>query len=240
MTEGEILLELSELDLALMRARKRLDELPEKRAILSLRRQLKEIEDAVERARAYVHDAEQEIARTEDESASIQARISSEEEKLLAGAISDPREVQNVSREIDALKRRVEALEHEQLGLMQKSEHGKEQLQRVEEVLAKGRAKEAELIDAYRRHGGDIQTEIARLSTERSAAAGRLDEATRERYEALREVKHGIAVGVLKGTVCSACRMEIPAAEVQALLAGPEVGECPNCRRMIVVRRDTA
>jgi predicted nucleic acid-binding Zn-ribbon protein len=57
-----------------------------------------------------------------------------------------------------------------------------------------------------------------------------------QRYVTLCEAKAGIGVGRLEGDSCSACRMQLPAESVAALVAGSDVGICTHCHRLIVVR----
>ena len=123
---------------------------------------------------------------------------------------------------------------------MEKAEAGTEQLEKVVAALAEGSEKEAALIAEFKAKGGELQTEIVRLRESREKSAKLLPPALLAQYEGLRESKHGIAVGVLKGDLCSACRTQIPAHEAQALHAGPEVAECPNCRRILIVGQDAS
>lgn len=240
MTEGEALIALMEQDRALDRAIKTLDELPEKQAILKLRHRLKEIDAVADKARAYLRKANAMVARAADEVALVDAKIEAEQAKVLSGQVTDAKELQHLTREIDSLVRRKEQLEREELNLMEKAEAGEAQVARVEATLAEGHAKEQSLIEEFKAHGGEVQTEIARLKTAREAIAGRLDQKLLGRYETLRESKRGVAVGVLQGALCSACRTEIPSGERQMLESGPEIGQCPNCKRMIVIRRDVS
>ena len=238
MTESEALIALMEQDRALERAAKALDELPEKRAILKLRHRLKEIEVVAEKAREYLKTANAMVSRAADEVSLVDENIEAEQAKVLSGAVTDPKELRNLTREIDALVRRKDALEREEIALMEKAEAGEAQAARVEATIAAGQVKEKELIASFKTHGGEMQTEIARLKAGREAIAAQLDGQLLARYEALRESKRGVAVGVLQGALCSACRTEIPSGQRQMLEAGPEIGECPNCKRMIVVRRE--
>ena len=59
---------------------------------------------------------------------------------------------------------------------------------------------------------------------------------TLKRYEVSRETRGGVGVGELDGETCTACRMALPAERVRELQNGPEIGTCPQCRRLIVVR----
>ena len=58
----------------------------------------------------------------------------------------------------------------------------------------------------------------------------------RQRYEAVRSSKHGLAVGRLEGDMCGACRVNLPAGHLERLSSGPDIGVCPMCQRILIVR----
>lgn len=238
MTEAEALIALTEHDLAITRAEKTLDELPEKRAILQLRHRLEEIEAVHAKAKAYCDTAERMVARSTDETTALVAKIEAEQAKVLSGEITNPKELQSLTRELDALARKRDAMETETLALMEKAEAGAAQRAKVEATLTEGRAKEQELIARFKEKGGSLQTDIERLRNERAGLLAHLSGPVSERYDRLRTAKHGIAVGVLEDGLCSACRTELPAERAQSLRAGPPIGECPNCRRILIVSRE--
>lgn len=235
MTEAEALIALGERDLAIARAEKALDELPEKRAILQLRHRLEEIQAVRAKAETYCETADRMVARATDETETLVAKMESEQAKVLSGEVTNPKELQALTRELDALGRKKAALETETITLMEKAEAGAAQVAKVDATIAEGREKEAALIAQFREKGGALQTELERLRAEREALLTRVSQPVRERYEELRRTKHGIAVGELRHGVCSACRTELPAERAQSLMAGPPLGECPNCRRILIV-----
>jgi predicted nucleic acid-binding Zn-ribbon protein len=240
MSEGDKLIALQEQDLAIARAEKSLDELPEKLAILQLRKRLKEIEAVRDKARGYCRKVDAMVSKSNDEAASIQAKIDAEQAKVLSGEVTNPKELQNLTRELDALKRRKDAVEHEELGLMEKAESGQAQLAKVESALAEGAEKESALIEEFKIKGGELTRDIAAMKRTREKLAGHVQAELLRRYESLRSSKHGIGAGTLSGDLCSACRTQIPAGKAQALQAGPEIAECPNCKRILVVREPQA
>jgi predicted nucleic acid-binding Zn-ribbon protein len=238
MTDGEILIALGTHDLDIARSERALDALPEKQAILRLRHRLKEIEAVLEQAEAYRRKAEALVSRKQDEAASVAEKIDAEQAKVLSGMVTNPKELQNLTREIAALDRRKSALEHEALGLMEKAEAAIAQVEKVRVALEEGHAKEVELIDRFREKGGELQREIERLKAERSLLVSKLPKTLVERYDSVRSAKHGIGVGVLQPDgLCSACRTQLPASRAQDIESGPEIAECPNCRRVLVVRK---
>lgn len=236
MSAGDQLLALQEQDLAIARAEKALDELPEKRAVLQLRKRLKDIEAVRDKADAYCRKANALVTKSNDEAASIQAKIDSEQAKVLSGDVTNPKELQNLTREIAALQRRKDAVEFEELKLMEKAETGEAQLKKVEAALAEGAEKESALIEEFKAKGGQLNSEIAAMKKEREARAAALPVDVLSRYEALRAAKHGIGVGEMTGELCSACRTQIPSGKAQSLRTGPEIAECPNCHRILIVR----
>lgn len=236
MNKARGLLSLSEQDLGIVRAQKRLDEIPEKHAVLELRKKIREFEGVRAKAQAYVDEARRMVSRDEDEAASLDEKIETEQAKIISGGITNPKELQNLSRELDALRRRKDKLENTTIGVMEKLENGTAQLAKIDKAIAMAHEKEAALIKEFQAKGGALQHEIAVMKGKRDALAKGLSGDLMERYEHARETKHGIGVGVLRSGSCSACRMELPSERVQALESGPDVAVCPNCKRLLVVR----
>lgn len=239
MDEASTLLELQDLDLRIMRLNKRLDEMPEKRDILAMRAKMADVKDLLARTEAAGRALDAKLKRFEDETAAVTGKMEEEQAKLLSGTVKNPKELQAISLELDSLKRRRDALENEELAEMGRREAATEQEGKVRAVLEAGGRKEAELVETFKQRGGALVSELEELKSARDRAAGRLSAATRDRYEALREDKHGIAVGVLEGNMCGACRVTLPEGDLESLADGPEVGVCPKCRRLLVVRTES-
>jgi uncharacterized protein len=230
------LLELQEHDLALQRFDKELDEMPEKRSILTARAKLAEVEKLRTRSAAALHAIDQASRAIEDQIAALTAKMEAEQEKLVSGAIANPKELQAVSRELDSLRRRVDGLESDLLAQMQKSETAEAQVAKIDAALTEGRRREAQLTARFKERGAEILGHIEAEKRGRTVAASSIGPALLERYETSRARPHGIAVGVLHENMCSACRVGLPAGKVAALNAGPDIGACPSCGRMLIVR----
>ena len=236
--QADTLVKLQETDLAEVRARKRLDELPEKRAILETRKKRREVEDLRGRAENYLAGLERDIARHEDETAALDEKLEHEQAKVMSGEVVNPKELQNLTREMDALKRRKDKLEMESLQVMEKVEKAKEQIAKIDDATKSLDAREEKLGREFKEKGGELQTEIDHLHREREALAAALQPDLRKAYEDSRASKTGVGAGVLTADACSACRVQLPSQQVSALRAGPDVGRCPNCGRLLVVRRE--
>jgi len=233
-SEAADLLELQFVDVEILRATKRLDELPEKRAILEVRAKQREIHALAAKAGMLVRKLESEVKARQDEATMIKSRLGEEQTKVMA--ITDHRAVQSITREMDGLKRRCDKIEMEELQFMERVDKARGQTVSIMDHLAKLVEKEAELIEQFKKVGGGVQTEIAKLQTRRKKLLKALPSEIVSRYEMIRASKSGVGVGKLEDARCSACRMELPAERVQELLNGPDVSVCPQCRRLIVVR----
>ena len=230
------LLDLQEMDLTILRLSKELDEMPEKRAILAARAKIADIMKLKERTSGVLRHMDQAASVLEDTIAGIKVKMVSEQAKLLSGDIANPKELQAVSLELDALRRRTEQLEGELLVQMQKREDGAAQAAKIDGALAEGARREAEFTARFKARGGEILSRIETEKHARAKLAAALPGDVLARYEAAREAHHGLGVGPLTGSMCGACRVSLPAGKVQELLDGPELGTCPNCGRILIVR----
>lgn len=233
MSQAEALLALQDLDLRIFRAEKKLDELPEKRAILEARAKIAEVEGLKAKAGVLVSKLEAELRAHQDEVATISEKLSVEQAKVME--TSDHRQVQSITREMDGLKRRRDKLENESLQLMERIEKANGQVAKIDAALSQLHGKENQLVDEFKLHGGELQNEIASLKARRDALATQIDREVLGRYETARAQKGGIGVGKLEASTCSACRMELPAERVKELRSGAAVATCPQCRRLIVI-----
>ncbi len=236
MSEASDLLQLQSVDLDILRATKRLDELPEKRAILEARAKSRDASSLKLKAELLLRKLESEVKARQDELMMLNDRIATEQEKLMN--TSDHRAVQAISREMDGFKRRVDKVEMEELQYMERAEKAASQVAAIAGHMAKLAERESQLIERFKDVGGTIQSEIAKAESRRVKLVKGIDPGLLKRYDSLRESKGGIAVGMLEASGCSACRMTLPVERRAELESGPDVGICPQCRRLIVVRGD--
>ena len=237
MTQAASLLRLQELDLAILRSNKRLQELPEKQEILAVRTKTRDVTELHRKADLLVHKLNHDLKAHQDEIASLTEKLATEQEKVTA--TSDHRAAQSITREMDGLRRRQDKLEMESLQLMERIEKATAQIVKIDEALTQLAEKDAVLVAQFQKVGGALQKDIKALEKERGEVALLLAKETLARYEQSRESKGGVGVGRLEGDQCSACRMSLPMERVRELDAGPDIGTCPQCRRLIVVRTES-
>lgn len=235
MERTQALLELQDVDLEILRTEKRLDEMPEKRSILETRKKTREVTELRAKAEVLVSRLGAAVSKHEDECSMLDTKIAEEQAKLMSGDVTNPKEVVHITREMDALKRRKDKLEMEEIELMERVEKAKGQVEKVDAALGQLAAKESALTDQFKSKGSEMMAEIEALRKRRDQLAGIVDAKTLETYESLRASKSGVGVGRLDGVMCTACRMDLPAERVAALKSGPDIATCPQCHRLIVV-----
>jgi predicted nucleic acid-binding Zn-ribbon protein len=236
MTQAASLLALQDLDIEIMRAKKRLEELPEKREILAIRHKMREVSELHGKADLLVRKLSADLKSHQDEITTLAEKIAAEQAKVMA--TTDHRAVQSITREMDGLRRRQDKMEMESLQLMERIDKAKAQTGKIDEALAQLSAKEASSVEQFKLVGGALQTEIGSLEQRRARTAAEAGGDIVARYEQVREAKGGVGVGRLEGDTCSACRMTLPAERVRELDQGEDIGMCPQCRRLIVVRSE--
>ncbi len=238
MSEGSILLQLQDADLEIRRSQRQLEELPVKKRILEVRRKAKEIEALKGKAEGLVRRLEREVSKNEDETAQVAEKLEAEQAKVMSGRITNPKEVQAITREMDALRRRKDKLEMEDLDLMERVEKARLQVGKVEVAIQQIASQEASLTDEYRAAGGELQSAIEALTAGRTELAESLSADLLGRYEALRETKAGMGAATLVGTACTACRVELPSQRLEELKERGGIVVCPACHRLLVIPLD--
>lgn len=229
---------LQEADVLILRLEKELEEMPEKRAILAARAKLADIQKLRDRTQAALHAMDAVCKRIEDQIAVLTAKMTAEQAKLATGEVSNAKEVQAVSMELDALSRRVAVLEGELLAEMQKRENGDAQLAKIDNALVEGHRAESTLLERFKERGGEIVERIEAARRERTGLISTLEADLAKRYESLRISHHGVAVASLDGAMCTGCRVTLPSVRVLTLENGPDIGACPGCGRILIVRSE--
>jgi predicted nucleic acid-binding Zn-ribbon protein len=238
MDQARTLLELQDHDLRITRLNKQLDELPVKRAILGVRAKVVEFKTLEKRTEGAARAIDVRVRHLEDEVAALRTKMEREQKKLLSGEVTNPKELNAIAMEMDSLRRRADALEGQELAEMAKREQASGQTAKVRAAIDAAHVREAELVEEFKRDGGGILAELEKLTGQREKLAASLPAELAETYASLRSAKHGIAVGRLEGDACSVCQVNIPAHRLEGLVSGPDVGTCPLCQRLLVVRSE--
>lgn len=196
--------------------------------------------EAVNAARATVAGSETELhewhGRQRDaelESQTLKKRIADTEKALMGGAVTNPKELENLQQSLDALRRHRESVEDKAMEALLHVEEITARLKRERETLAtveaEWRAGQGEL--------GDEETKMKRnfliLRKQRESAVAAVTPDALTEYERLRKRKAGVAVAAIENGECGACHVQLPTGVVSAARGGDALVYCTSCGRIL-------
>jgi hypothetical protein len=228
------LLELAEVDAELSRLAHQAAHLPEQQRFEQLQADERVVADRLAVLGIAVEDVDAEVARLESEIDSVRQREDRDRGLLDSGSVN-PKQLEELSHELETLERRQASLEDSLLDVMERREQ-----------LATEQATEQAGIDDLRgqlviaeQAREQALDEIERIRaarvTRRAAVLSELDAALVTLYN--RQVAaSGIGAGRLVGGRCGACRIELDRGEVARITAAPddEVLRCTECGAILL------
>lgn len=173
--------------------------------------------------------------RLDDEIASIEAKRVSVNETLYGGSVTSAGELQDLSKEVEALSRRISQLEDQDIEFMEQLEPVDADLVRLttdrEQHTATLDQAEQQLIAVE----AELAAERATEQSARDAVAGGIGAELLTEYDSLRGGRGGIGVAKLIGTQCGGCHLTLSAVEAARIRKHPEaVTHCEECGRLLV------
>ncbi len=235
--ELDRLLELSDIDARRARIDATLADLPEQRAVDEANERLEAAVKQGDGLRVEVTTVEAGQRKLEREIEQYRTRMAKEQERLYGGEITNAKEMQSVEAEIQATQSRIDEREDQLLEAMEAAEDLAARIEEAARTAEQTRAEITELEAERDEAAQQLHAERAELGVTRDELRDQLGGAALERYDQVRErIPAGVAVGELSGRSCTACRIDLPHAEVNALRDGDPLTTCPNCHRLLVVR----
>lgn len=166
----------------------------------------------------------------------MRQRAARDQQRLDSGAVTSPKDLENLQHEIASLAKRQGDLEDVVLEVMERRESAQE---RVAELTGREASVQSKIDDATGRRDAaqeSLDSEIATATKEREVIAGSVPADLLKLYDKLREQQGGIGAARLYQRRCEGCRLELNITEVNEVkAAAPDaVLRCENCRRILV------
>ncbi|MCU0513346.1 MAG: hypothetical protein MUE40_12345 [Anaerolineae bacterium] len=231
-TQGAALYQLQTIDLALLEHGKRLQAIA---ALLADDAARRAAESAVSQAGATLRPRQTHLRDLELQAQSNRSKREATEKRLYSGMVKNPKELQEMQQEIEALKRRDRDLEDALLESMVSVEEAQAALQQSEAHLARVTEQQAQTQATLRSEQTLLEQTIARLKAERSTAAATITAENLALYNGLRAAKQNRPVARLEGDSCSVCGIEQTGIVAQEIRKNPALQKCRNCGRLLVV-----
>lgn len=230
MNNGFKLFQLQEIDSAIEKAQRRILEI----------NTLIEKDKTIQTAKAKVEDQEKlyikiknEFEELNDEIQTKKNKKAQSESSLYGGSISNPKELQDLQKEISYLNSTVSDMEDQ---LLQKLIR----LENVEMELSEDKVKLKEILSDFETRkslwvGEKNQQEntINSQNDQRQSIITQIDAQSLEIYGSIRQAKNGFAVARLEDDACSACGTLLTASQRQQARSPGTLLYCPSCGRII-------
>lgn len=230
MSQSFQLFRLQQIDTHLDQVRARLNEIELALKDDSL---LRQFQVQLEKAQNNMQAAQKELRRSEDNVKDHKIKIEQTEAALYGGKIRNPKELQDLQGENEALKRFQVVLDDRLLEAMIKQEEVEAEFNKISQEFLATTNKIAALNEKLLKEQSASQTELKRVEDERNAALKSVVAADLNLYELLRRQKRGLAVAVVSDRTCSACGSTLSAAQLHAARSPSQMTRCDVCGRIL-------
>ncbi|MET8627506.1 C4-type zinc ribbon domain-containing protein [Kitasatospora sp. NPDC004669] len=235
------LLDLQAIDSKLDQLAHRRRSLPEHAEIEKAKADHTALKDLVVAAEAQKGDTARELTKAEQDVEQVRSRAARNQQRLDSGAITSPKDLENLQHEIGSLAKRQGDLEEVVLEIMERQESAQT---RVEELSARLEHSTVVLTEAEGRRDAafaEIDGEADKVKRDRETVAAVIPADLLKLYAKLRETQGGVGAARLYQRRCEGCRTEFSITELNAIKAEPadKVVRCENCSRILVRTADS-
>ncbi|WP_200264217.1 C4-type zinc ribbon domain-containing protein [Streptomyces sp. HSG2] len=230
------LLDVQALDVRLQQLAHRRKSLPEHAELDSLTKDHQQLRDLLVAAQTEESDCAREQTKAEQDVDQVRGRAARDQQRLDSGAVTSPKDLENLQHEITSLARRQGALEDVVLEVMERRESAQE---RVAELTERVASLQERIDEATARRDAafrEIDDEATTVTKERGVVAAAVPADLMKLYDKLRDQQGGIGAARLHQRTCQGCRQELAITELNEIRsAAPDyVARCENCRRILV------
>ncbi|MFE5854106.1 zinc ribbon domain-containing protein [Streptomyces sp. NPDC056500] len=230
------LLDVQALDVRLSQLAHKRQSLPEHAEIDSLTKDVTQLRDLLVAAQTQESDTAREQTKAEQDVDQVRQRAVRDQQRLDSGAVSSPKDLESLQREIVSLAKRQGDLEDIVLDVMERREAAQERVKELTERVASVQAK-ADLATARRDSATqELDDEAAAATKERETISAVVPADLLKLYEKLRVQQGGVGAARLFQRRCEGCQLELNITEVNEVRAAPRdaVLRCENCRRILI------
>ncbi len=187
----------------------------------------------LEEAKSAFRRAENALKNAEFESANQRIKLELAESSLYSGRIQNPKELQDLQKEIAAFKRNLGSLEDQQLEHMMAVEAcglATETSQKGYDItqgkaISENATLKTELVT--------LQKESESLNAQRLAVLPAIDTTSLNLYDSLRQKRSGLAVSQVIENACDTCGSSLTPGLAQSVRTTNQLVLCPMCGRIL-------
>ena len=182
---------------------------------------------------AQYKDADRALKLSESEVEKQRIKIEQTEVSLYGGRVQNPKELQDLQKDIISLKRHLETLEERELEAMIAAENAEKDLQIAKKELEVVQSNLKEQNRDLTLEGETLRRGLERLNSERQAVVTDIANQGLSTYEQLRKQKRGIAIATIADNSCEACGTTLTPSQQQSARSTSQLFHCPTCGRIL-------
>lgn len=229
------LLDLAELDARIGQVRHQLKSLPEHQQLSDLQNRRAELDAKRRDARIVVDDLTREQKKSDQDVEQVKARRTRDQGKIDQGLVTNPKDLERLTHELESLERRINTLEDIELEIMEKVEEATASLTEYEEALATTDAEIALVLKARDEKSQAAQSELDTVTEQRAVEVFSIPGDLLALYDKIRE-KQGVGAAMLRARRCEGCQLTLNPSDLARITKTPadEVVRCEECSRILV------
>jgi predicted nucleic acid-binding Zn-ribbon protein len=160
-------------------------------------------------------------------------KIKQSQNRLYSGSVTNPKELEDIQNEVEALKRYREVLEERLLEAMLVVDDAEERYDQAQDQLEHARAQRSQKEAKLKGEKAQIEKHAAQLEEQRKNQIAGISEADLETYKKIRLKRGGVAVAKVDNQGCSACGATLGTAAYQAARSPSQLTFCDTCGRIL-------
>ena len=178
-------------------------------------------------------DAERAVKLSESEVEKQRIKIEQTEASLYGGKVQNPKELQDLQKDVVSLKRHLATLEERQLEAMIAAETAEQELRTARTDLERVQSNLNEQHKDLTQESEVLRKNLDRLNSERQAVVTDIAGQTLNVYDQLRKQKRGLAITTIADNSCEACGTTLTASQQQNARSTSQLFHCPTCGRIL-------
>jgi len=178
-------------------------------------------------------DAQRALKQSEAEVEKQRIKIEQTEASLYSGRVHNPKELQDLQKDVASLKRYLETLEERELDAMLVVETSENQSQIAKTQLEHVQSSKSDQNQDLTLESAALHKNLERLNTERQAVIRDIAQQAISTYNQLRQQRRGIAVATLTDAACAACGTTLTPSQQQTARTTSQLFHCPSCGRIL-------
>lgn len=160
-------------------------------------------------------------------------KLEQSESSLYGGKIKNPKELQDLQKEIASLRSIITAMEDEQMVLMLNLEEKENILNTANQKILEAEKNNKVANVDLTTQASALSQEKTRLTAERNLLSNQVPISILQRYDELASRKGGLAVAKVEDQTCVLCGTGLTPSQVQSAKSPSVLFFCPSCGRIL-------